>query len=72
MRDGAAGHARPVSRAHPPFTIGRAPGAGARELAAATFRSEQALGTLAGRLVAQGLGDRCPGRGRRIEHHLTP
>ncbi|MER5373263.1 MarR family winged helix-turn-helix transcriptional regulator [Streptomyces sp. NPDC002553] len=51
--------------------IGRTPGASARELAAATFQSEQAFGTLAGRLVAQGLIDRRPGHGRRIEHHLT-
>ncbi|KUO08982.1 MarR family winged helix-turn-helix transcriptional regulator [Streptomyces sp. DSM 15324] len=52
--------------------IGRVPGASARELAAATFQSEQAFGTLAGRLAAQGLVDRRPGHGRRIEHHLTP
>ncbi|MFD9389500.1 MarR family winged helix-turn-helix transcriptional regulator [Streptomyces sp. NPDC060000] len=52
--------------------IGRAPGASARELAAATFQSEQAFGTLAGRLTAQGLVERRPGRGRRIEHHLAP
>ncbi|MEU1520415.1 MarR family winged helix-turn-helix transcriptional regulator [Streptomyces sp. NPDC005811] len=52
--------------------VGRTPGASARELAAATFQSEQAFGTLAGRLVAQGLVDRRPGHGRRIEHHLTP
>ncbi|MFJ9818509.1 MarR family winged helix-turn-helix transcriptional regulator [Streptomyces sp. NPDC101151] len=52
--------------------ISRAPGASARELAAATFQSEQAFGTLAGRLVTQGLVDRRPGHGRRIEHHLTP
>ncbi|MCZ4603694.1 MarR family winged helix-turn-helix transcriptional regulator [Streptomyces sp. Lzd4kr] len=51
--------------------IGRTPGASARELASATFQSEQAFGTLAGRLAAQGLVDRRPGRGRRIEHHLT-
>ncbi|GAA3901718.1 hypothetical protein GCM10023084_62740 [Streptomyces lacrimifluminis] len=53
--------------------IGRRPGAGARELAASAFRSEQAFGTLAGRLVAQGLvdTDRRPGHGRRFEHHLT-
>ncbi|GGS11781.1 MarR family transcriptional regulator [Streptomyces humidus] len=51
--------------------IGRTPGASARALAAATFQSEQAFGTLAGRLVAQGLVDRRPGHGRRIEHHLT-
>jgi DNA-binding MarR family transcriptional regulator len=41
--------------------IGRTPGVGARELAAATFQSEQAFGTLAGRLVAQGLVDRRAG-----------
>lgn len=52
--------------------ISRSPGASARSLAAATFQSEQAFGTLAGRLVAQGLVDRRPGHGRRIEHHLTP
>ncbi|MET8950421.1 MarR family winged helix-turn-helix transcriptional regulator [Streptomyces sp. NPDC004393] len=52
--------------------ISRTPGATARSLAAATFQSEQAFGTLAGRLTAQGLIDRRPGHGRRIEHHLTP
>lgn len=51
--------------------ISRSPGASARDLAAATFQSEQAFGTLVGRLTAQGLVDRRPGRGRRIEHHLT-
>ncbi|MFJ1757889.1 MarR family winged helix-turn-helix transcriptional regulator [Kitasatospora sp. NPDC088134] len=52
--------------------IGREPGASARELAAVTFQTEQSFGTLAGRLAAQGLIDRSPGRGRRIEHRLTP
>jgi DNA-binding MarR family transcriptional regulator len=52
--------------------IGRSPGASARELAAATFQTEQAFGALAGRLLAQGLVDRRPGRGRRVEHRLTP
>jgi DNA-binding MarR family transcriptional regulator len=52
--------------------IGGAGGASARTLAAATFQSEQAFGTLASRLVAQGLIDRSPGHGRRIEHRLTP
>ncbi|MFF1873551.1 MarR family winged helix-turn-helix transcriptional regulator [Kitasatospora herbaricolor] len=51
--------------------IGRAPGASARELAAATFQSEQAFGALVGRLTAQGVVERRPGHGRRIEHHLT-
>ncbi len=51
------------------------PGASAHALAALaglTFQTDQAFGTLAGRLVAQGLIERRPGRGRRIEHHLTP
>ncbi|MEV3912180.1 MarR family winged helix-turn-helix transcriptional regulator [Streptomyces canus] len=52
--------------------ISRSPGASARELAAATFQTEQAFGTLAGRLTAQDLVERRPGHGRRIEHHLTP
>lgn len=48
------------------------PGASARELATATFQSEQAFGALAGRLAAQGLVERTPGHGRRVEHRLTP
>ncbi|MFD5411957.1 MarR family winged helix-turn-helix transcriptional regulator [Streptomyces nojiriensis] len=52
--------------------ISRAPGAAARTLAAETFQSEQAFGTLAGRLAALGLIERRPGTGRRIEHYLTP
>jgi DNA-binding MarR family transcriptional regulator len=52
--------------------ISRTPGASARELAAATFQTEQSFGTLAGRLTAQDLVERRPGHGRRIEHHLTP
>ncbi|MGW3569118.1 MarR family winged helix-turn-helix transcriptional regulator [Streptomyces sp. NPDC000941] len=52
--------------------ISRRPGASARELAAVTFQSEQAFGALVGRLAAQGLVERRPGHGRRVEHHLTP
>ncbi|MEV8098987.1 MarR family winged helix-turn-helix transcriptional regulator [Kitasatospora sp. NPDC085879] len=52
--------------------VGRLPGASARTLAAETFQTEQAFGTLAGRLVAQRLIERTPGHGRRIEHRLTP
>jgi DNA-binding MarR family transcriptional regulator len=52
--------------------ISRSPGASARQLAAATFQTEQSFGTLAGRLTAQDLVERRPGHGRRIEHHLTP
>lgn len=51
--------------------IGRSPGASAHALAVATFQSDQAFGTLANRLVGQGLVARTPGRGRRIDHHLT-
>ncbi|MGW2639054.1 MarR family winged helix-turn-helix transcriptional regulator [Streptomyces sp. NPDC001348] len=52
--------------------IDRSPGASARELAVATFQTEQAFGALVARLAAQNLVERRPGRGRRMEHHLTP
>jgi DNA-binding MarR family transcriptional regulator len=52
--------------------IGRTPGASAHALAVETFQSDQAFGTLANRLIAQDLIERRPGRGRRIEHRLTP
>ncbi|GAA3713345.1 MarR family winged helix-turn-helix transcriptional regulator [Streptomyces tremellae] len=52
--------------------VGRSPGASGRALAAATFQSEQAFGTLAGRLTARGLIERRAGRGRALGHHLTP
>ena len=51
--------------------IDRHPGASAHDLAVLTFQSDQAFGSLASRLIAQGLIERRPGRGRRIEHHLT-
>ena len=51
--------------------IGREPGASAHALAVATFQTDQAFGSLANRLEAQGLIERRPGRGRRIEHWLT-
>ena len=47
------------------------PRASGHDLAVATFQSDQAFGTLAGRLEALGLIERRAGRGRRIEHHLT-
>ena len=47
------------------------PGASAHALAVATFQSDQSFGALAGRLIAQHLVERRPGRGRRIEHYLT-
>ncbi len=51
--------------------IDRHPGASAHDVAVRTFQSDQAFGTLASRLIAQHLIERRPGRGRRIEHHLT-
>ena len=52
--------------------IGRTPGASAHTLAVETFQSDQSFGTLANRLAGQGLITRRSGRGRRIEHRLTP
>ncbi len=52
--------------------IARNVGASAHDLALETFQSDQAFGTLANRLYAQGWIERRSGRGRRIEHHLTP
>ena len=51
--------------------IDEAPSSSAHALAVATFQSDQSFGTLAARLVAQGLVERAPGRGRRVEHRLT-
>jgi DNA-binding MarR family transcriptional regulator len=48
------------------------PGASAHALAVETFQSDQSFGTLANRLAAQDLITRRAGRGRRIEHRLTP
>ncbi|WP_425147867.1 MarR family winged helix-turn-helix transcriptional regulator [Deinococcus sp.] len=52
--------------------IGHTPGASAHSLAVQTFQSDQAFGVLANRLASLHLIERRPGRGRRIEHHLTP
>ena len=51
--------------------IAQHPGSSAHWLAGRTFMSDQAFGTLAGRLVDQGLVVRSPGEGRRIQHDLT-
>ena len=51
--------------------IARHPGSSAHQLAGETFMSDQAFGTLASRLVDQGLVVRTPGHGRRVEHQLT-
>src|SRR5487761_1842834 len=52
--------------------ISRNSGASTHALAVETFQSDQAFGTLAGRLAAQDLITRRSGHGRRIEHLLTP
>jgi DNA-binding MarR family transcriptional regulator len=51
--------------------ISEAPDSSAHDLAVATFQSDQAFGTLANRLLVQGLIARESGRGRRVEHRLT-
>jgi DNA-binding MarR family transcriptional regulator len=51
--------------------ISESPGSSAHDLAIVTFQSDQAFGTLANRLEAQGLIVRASGRGRRVEHALT-
>jgi DNA-binding MarR family transcriptional regulator len=51
--------------------ISEAPGSSAHDLAIVTFQSDQAFGTLANRLEAQGLIVRTSGHGRRVEHALT-
>jgi DNA-binding MarR family transcriptional regulator len=51
--------------------ISEAPDSSAHDLAVATFQSDQAFGTLANRLLAQGLIARVAGKGRRVEHRLT-
>lgn len=51
--------------------IDRVPGASGHALAMATFQSDQAFGTLAGRMEARGLIDRAPGHGRRLDYTLT-
>ena len=51
--------------------ISEHPDASAHDLALTTFQSDQAFGTLAKRLLERQLIERVPGRGRRIEHHLT-
>jgi DNA-binding MarR family transcriptional regulator len=51
--------------------ISESPDSSAHDLAIATFQSDQAFGTLANRLEAQGLIVRTSGHGRRVEHALT-
>jgi DNA-binding MarR family transcriptional regulator len=51
--------------------IAAEPGASAHRLALATFQTDQAFGTLANRLEAQGMIVRAAGEGRRVEHRLS-
>ncbi|MEO6598559.1 MAG: MarR family winged helix-turn-helix transcriptional regulator [Polyangiaceae bacterium] len=51
--------------------ISESPDSSAHDLAIVTFQSDQAFGTLANRLEAQGLISRTSGKGRRVEHALT-
>ena len=52
--------------------ISEQPNSPAHALAVATFQSDQSFGTLATRLESQGLIRRTPGKGRVVEHRLTP
>jgi DNA-binding MarR family transcriptional regulator len=47
------------------------PGASLHDLARLTFQSDQAFGTLAGRMIERGLIERLPGPGRAVRHRLT-
>jgi DNA-binding MarR family transcriptional regulator len=47
------------------------PGASLHDLALLTFQSDQAFGTLAGRMIQRGLIERVPGPGRAVRHQLT-
>jgi DNA-binding MarR family transcriptional regulator len=46
-------------------------GASLHDLALLTFQSDQAFGTLAGRMIQRGLIERVPGPGRAVRHQLT-
>lgn len=47
------------------------PDASLHDLAQLTFQSDQAFGTLAGRMIDRGFIERLPGPGRAIRHRLT-
>lgn len=51
--------------------LGEHPGASLHDLAQLTFQTDQAFGTLAGRLEARGLVVRVPGPGRAVRLQLT-
>lgn len=47
------------------------PDASLHDLAQLTFQTDQAFGTLAGRMIDRGLIERVPGPGRAVRHRLT-
>jgi DNA-binding MarR family transcriptional regulator len=47
------------------------PGASLHDLALLTFQSDQAFGTLAGRMINRGLIERVHGPGRAVRHRIT-
>jgi DNA-binding MarR family transcriptional regulator len=47
------------------------PGASLHLLAELTYQSDQAFGTLAGRMIERGLIERVVAPGRAVQHHLT-
>jgi len=51
--------------------IGEQPDASLHDLAQLTFQSDQAFGTLAGRMIERGLIERLAGPGRAVRHRLT-
>ncbi len=48
------------------------PDASQHDLAVLTFQSDQAAGTLVGRLIERGFAERVAGPGRAVRHRLTP
>lgn len=47
------------------------PGASQHQLAESTYQSDQAFGTLAGRMIDRGLIERLRAPGRAVQHRLT-
>ncbi|RSM81988.1 MarR family transcriptional regulator [Kibdelosporangium aridum] len=52
--------------------LSRQPDASLHTLAELTFQTDQAMGTLATRMIQRGLIERVPGPGRAVRHRLTP
>ncbi|MGI5133026.1 MarR family winged helix-turn-helix transcriptional regulator [Pseudonocardia sp. CA-107938] len=51
--------------------LGEHPDASLHDLAELTFQTDQAMGTLASRMIANGLIERVDGPGRAVRHRLT-